>query len=108
MQRTSRVVMPKINPIRTDVVMVALEPGAKWYQMGECIICVGKDEQWHMSISCKSRYPTWDEISHARYNLIPDEVTMAMLLPPMAEYVNIHPNTMHIWEVESPFKGVAK
>ena len=28
------------------------------------------------------------------------EVTMGMLLPPKAEYVNLHPNCFHLWEVD--------
>lgn len=37
---------------------------------------------WHLSISHPSRYPTWDEIRDARYDLVPDGCTLAMLLPP--------------------------
>lgn len=63
---------------------------------------------WHLSISHRTntqppkpgRYPTWDEISEARYTLIPDEVTMAMLLPPRAQYINTHPTTFHLWEMD--------
>lgn len=54
---------------------------------------------WHLSISHPTRYPTWDEIKTARYELLPDEVTMGMLLPPSAEYVNVHPNCFHLHEV---------
>lgn len=46
------------------------------------------------------RYPTWDEIRDARYDLLPDDLTMAMLLPPKAEYVNLHPTTFHLMEIE--------
>lgn len=54
---------------------------------------------WHLSISHPQRYPTWDEIHAARYGLLPDEVTMGMLLPPRGEYVNIHPNCFHLWQI---------
>jgi len=54
---------------------------------------------WHMSISHPSRYPTWNEIRDARYELLPDDCTMAMLLPPKAEYVNLHPNCFHLHEI---------
>jgi len=54
---------------------------------------------WHLSISHPDRYPTWDEIKAARYELLPDEVTMGMLLPPKGEYVNVHPNCFHLHEV---------
>lgn len=62
---------------------------------------------WHLSISHRrskppfppGRYPRWDEIRDARYRFVPDEITMAMLLPPKAEYINVHETTFHLWEV---------
>src|SRR4051812_25506442 len=65
-----------------------------------------EDGIWHMSISHRlsdgskapGRSPKWDEITDARYRFCPDEVTMAMLLPPKSEYVNHHPTTFHLWE----------
>ena len=53
---------------------------------------------WHMSISLQNRYPTWDEIKSARYELLPIGLTFMMLLPPPNEYVNVHPNCFHLWE----------
>lgn len=55
---------------------------------------------WHLSIAHPDRYPTWDEIADARYRLVPDDVTMAMLLPPSDEYVNEHPHCFHLWQVD--------
>jgi hypothetical protein len=60
----------------------------------------GASDLWHLSISEPSRYPTWDEIADARYQLIPDDVTMAMLLPPPDEYVNVHNNCFHLWQID--------
>lgn len=62
---------------------------------------------FHLSISFKrfgdgslpSRYPTWDEIRQARYAFAPQDITLAMLLPPKDEYVNLHETTFHLWEV---------
>jgi hypothetical protein len=61
-------------------------PTSKAYEFGECFVIVGDEPGigWHMSISHKNRYPSWEEIKEARYRFIPDEVTMAMLLPPGA------------------------
>jgi hypothetical protein len=63
--------------------------------------------RWHLSISHRTsevrprpgRYPHWDEIADARYRFCPAEVTMAMLLPPMAEYVNVHETTFHLHQL---------
>jgi hypothetical protein len=57
------------------------------------------DGLWHLSISAPDRYPAWDEIAEARYQLCPDNITMAMLLPPSDEYVNVHQNTFHLHEI---------
>jgi len=54
---------------------------------------------FHLNISHPTRYPVWDEIRDARYELLPDACTMAMLLPPKAEYVALHPNCFHLHEV---------
>lgn len=69
--------------------------------------------KWHASISHRSRllspfdgspipgrYPSWDELAHARYALLPDDRTFGILLPPKAEYVNLHPTCFHLYEVE--------
>src|SRR4029434_4957364 len=47
---------------------------------GGLIACVSDEPSgWHMSISFRnqrgehSRYPTWDEIAHARYELLPHD-----------------------------------
>ena len=74
-------------------------PSAQWYSMGETRACVAVEHgRWHLSISCKDRDPTWDEIATARYRLIPDNVTMVMFLPPMREYVNLHDHVFHLYE----------
>ena len=58
--------------------------------------------RWHLSVSCEDRYPTWDEIAEARYDLLPDRLEMAMILPPRDHYVNLHPYTFHLWEMRDP------
>jgi hypothetical protein len=55
-------------------------------------------QRWHLSISHPHRYPDWNVISDARYALVPNEITMAMILPPREEYVNIQKNCFHLHE----------
>jgi len=80
---------------------IPLEPGARAYRLGECNVLVGRSEQagWHISISHLSRYPTWDEIKYARYKLLPPGITMAIYLPPEEQYVDMHPNCFHLFEI---------
>jgi len=97
--------------------------GCKAYQKsvddGHLMVFVGQegnDRAWHLSISHRSshlktaqgfplpgRIPTWDEIKEARYRFVPDEVNMAMMLPPKALYVNKMPSCMHLWEIPMEF-----
>lgn len=82
-----------------------LEPGTRAFRFGECLVFVSRsDAGWHLSISHPDRYPTWDEIKQARYQLVPHDVTMAMILPPPGEYVNLHENCFHLWQIEDPDK----
>lgn len=83
-------------------------PGARVrvFTKEQCRVLVGHEDRkrggpklWHLSISHPKRYPTWDEIKDARYSLLPLGVTFAMLLPPQSEYVNIHHNCFHLFEL---------
>lgn len=83
--------------------------GCKWFVCGALKVILADESsreyketsRWHLSISHPLRYPKWDEIVNARYALVPDHVTMAMFLPPRAEYVNLHKNCFHLHEVRT-------
>lgn len=102
MKRTPSSEIP--DPVEIELphsIRIGAEPDAKGYRMGECFVMVGKESAgWHLSISCADRYPTWDEVAHARYKLIPNSATMAMILPPREEYVNVHDYCLHIWQID--------
>jgi hypothetical protein len=59
---------------------------------------------WHLSISHifnhgrYGRYPSWDEIAHARYTLLPVDIDFVMHLPPPDEFVAVHDTTFHLWQ----------
>jgi len=79
-------------------------PGSKAYTFGKCTVLVGiEHKKWHLSISNANRYPKWDEISAARYEFIPDDITVAMILPSKKNYVNIYKNCFHLWEIDEDF-----
>lgn len=89
-------------------------PNCKAYVLnGECSVFVAVEPntergivrmRWHLSIAHPKRYPTWDEIKAARYELLPHNLTVAMILPPPEEYVNIHSNCFHLHEIEGEFQ----
>lgn len=86
-----------MNWKRTDPgpLVKATYPGTRAWQSevrdGHLTVLVGREP---------GRYPEWDEIVEARYRFIPDEARIAMLLPPRAEWVNVHPTTFHLWEIQ--------
>ncbi len=84
-----------------------LEAYTQSYRMGELSILVSHEPAygWHMSIAHPNRYPTWDEITHIRYTLLPDQLTLAMLLPPKSEYINVHANCFQLQEIRSGNKS---
>jgi hypothetical protein len=75
-----------------------------YYTDTGCKILLGKEgddkiQRWHLSISHPERYPTWDEIKQARNSLLSRTKDFAMIFPREGDYVNIHPNCFHLWEI---------
>src|SRR5262245_29164228 len=80
--------------------------GSKCYISDEshCTVIVSYTPKfgWHISIAHPYRHPTWNEIASARYQLVPDNFTMVMVLPPEEEYVNVHEHCFHLHECRCP------
>lgn len=60
---------------------------------------------WHVSVSFRdrdgsySRCPTWDELKHAKFHLVPADIAMVLIFPRKnVPYVNVHSTTLHLWE----------
>lgn len=92
------------DPAALARILPGLEPGARAYRMGKASIFVGPPFQgkgWHMSIARQDRYPDWNEIAKAWYELVPDadNRVAVMVLPPKAEYINIHSNCFQVHEL---------
>lgn len=51
----------------------------------------------HVSVSHRARVPTWDEMCEVRDAWWPDDAWVMQLHPPVSEYVNFHPNCLHLW-----------
>ena len=83
----------------------AFAPGTAAWRRGNCTTFVAQEPDdngkllWHLSMSYPFRSPTWDELRDARYLFIPDEVTMAQVLPPKAMYLNVMPYCHHLWQI---------
>lgn len=84
--------------------------GFRYFTMGDCVILVarkplGEDGalEWHLSISCQDRYPTWDEISDAREKLLPADEAFGFVLPRRDRYVNEHEFCFHLHRLPEGF-----
>ena len=82
---------------------IACEPGTKKYTRGSLIIMVSppyKDQGWHMSISNRSRLPSWIDVRDAWYGLVPgaNEMEGHLVLPRKAEYINLHNFCLHVYQ----------
>jgi len=93
-----------------EVVELPPDPSMPWvsrFRFGECHVLLAREAlavprqraQWHLSISHPDRYPTFDEMRDARYWFCPGHITMGLLFPPLGEYVDVHQNCFHLWEV---------
>lgn len=58
----------------------------------------------HLSASHKDRLPSYYEMKQLRYTLCADVDYMAMIFPPPDEFVNVHPNCLHLYEIRGKEK----
>jgi hypothetical protein len=74
------------------------------YAWGMVTAIVSRDAgYWHVSVAHPRRYPTWDEIYTAWYDLVPgagSEFEGAIILPRRSEYVNAHRNCFHVHQLK--------
>ena len=77
--------------------------GGNWFRWGDTRVCVEcHGGLWHISISCPNRYPTWEEIKAAWYELVPGagkDFEGAIILPRGEDYVNFHSNCFHVHQL---------
>ena len=95
--------MPRIIERRPTTLELTGQ-SARYFDYGECRIFKTIDAgRTHLSVSCKDRYPTWEELKEVRYQLGPKDKAMAIIFPPKKLFVNFHENTFHIWEIDDDF-----
>jgi hypothetical protein len=75
------------------------------YARGDLNVIITKDTadgqtRIHMSVSHSDRLPTWEEMKNIREELLPLNRDFAMMFPNVRDYVNIHPNCLHLIELK--------
>lgn len=65
---------------------------------GAFVVIASVGDGWdHVSVSCRDRCPTWDEMDAIkRLFFAPDETAMQLHVPP-AEHLCLHPYCLHLW-----------
>jgi hypothetical protein len=57
----------------------------------------------HVSVSLKNRPPNWEEMCYIKSLFWDDEETVMQLHPPKSQWINNHPNCLHLWRpIEIP------
>jgi hypothetical protein len=51
----------------------------------------------HVSVSVEHRIPNWLEMAFVKDLFWGDEEAVMQLHPPRSQYVNCHPNCLHLW-----------
>lgn len=102
---------PRIHIIRegsdglwADFIIPSMKPGRMF------IIASWGGGWEHVSLSHRSRCPSWDEMNLTKEIFWDDEECVVQFHPPKSEYVNCHPFCLHLWkkigsEFETPPKG---
>ena len=66
---------------------------------GKCIFINKEDGRWHLSVSANHTLGYY-ELKEIRYKFMPNAMSVAQILPPREEFVNVHKNCFHLFELE--------
>ena len=62
-------------------------------------VIASSDFGWeHVSVSRKDRCPTWEEMCQVKAMFWDGDDCVVQYHPPKSEYVNNHPNCLHMWK----------
>lgn len=67
---------------------------------GKVIFVNLENGKWHLSVSCKHTIGYY-ELKEVRYEFMPNGIYAAQIFPPREEFVNVHQNCFHLYEVEA-------
>lgn len=65
------------------------------------VICSDGDGWDHVSVSLADRCPTWDEMCYIKSLFFRDSETVVQFHPRKEDYINCHPNCLHLWRSQS-------
>ena len=65
---------------------------------GKQIFINKEDGLWHLSVAAKHTLGYY-ELKEVRYKFMPNDMQVAQIFPPREEFVNVHPNSFHLFEL---------
>lgn len=65
---------------------------------GKNIFINVEDGRWHLSVSADHTLGYY-ELKDIRYRFMPNDMSVAQIFPPREEFVNIHENCFHLYEL---------
>lgn len=73
--------------------------GVGWFRYkGKDVLVTIDDGKWHLSVSC-NHFLGYVEMKELRYKFLPNDMMVGQMFPPREEFVNVHKNCFHLWEV---------
>jgi hypothetical protein len=65
---------------------------------GELLVIASTGGGWeHVSVSMRSRCPSWAEMEHVKRLFFKDDETVMQLHVPVSQHINEHPYCLHLW-----------
>jgi len=58
-----------------------------------------EEGKWHLSASC-NHVIGYYELKELRYTFLPNSIYAAQIFPPREEFINIHENCYHLYQVD--------
>ena len=95
--------LPELNKHRLQVpgyVLGGATEGAFKFRINgnNYFVIASSDYGWeHVSVSCPSKIPTWDIMCKIKDLFFYDDEVVMQLHPKKEDYVNNHPNCLHMW-----------
>lgn len=69
------------------------------YQGSYYLVIASNGEGWeHVSVSNPQRIPTWEVMCKIKEMFFEDEEVVIQYHPRKSEYINFHPNCLHLWK----------
>lgn len=92
----------KLNP-KLKIMETGIDGGYAYWQPTKntrpAVIIFSWGGGWdHVSISFNNRCPTWDEMCVVKDMFFDAEETVVQYHPANSDYINMHPNCLHLWK----------